>query len=373
MGSIREIQKKDGTVSYHAEVRIKKPKKTERATFRTRTLAKKWIQDIESAIRDGRHFRTAEAKRHTVAELIDRFISEWLPKYEKYEAKQKRLLMWWRGEIGHFLLADLLQAHVVVGRDKLLAGTTYRKTKRSGGTVNRYLAALSKVFTVAVKEWQWLEENPVSKVSKPSESRGRSRFLSKEEIGPLLESCKRSPSPYLYPIVKIALLSGMRFGEIANLQWDEVDFELRQIILHETKNGDTRIVPMTNEMERAFRECQTYSPDRKGYVFPARRRGVNKPVAGIRYAFIKAAQEAGIEEGFRFHDLRHTACSHMAMNGASQGELMEILGHRSPRMTTRYRHYSKKHIANVMERTQVNLLEEGNDEQSCETTTSRSV
>jgi integrase len=369
MGSIREVPQKNGGFSYHAEVRIK-GSRPQRASFRTRTLAKKWVQDVESAIRDGRHFRTAEAKRHTVAELIDRFISEWLPKYEKYEAKQKRLLMWWRREIGHFLLADLLPAHVVAGRDKLLAGTTYRQTKRSGGTVNRYLAALSKVFTVAVKEWQWLEENSVSKVSKSSESKGRSRFLSKEEIGPLLESCKRSPSPYLYPIVKIALLSGMRFGEIANLQWADVDFELHQVILHETKNGDTRIVPMTNEMERAFRECQTYVSDRKGYVFPSQRRGANKPVAGVRYALLKATQEAGIE-AFRFHDLRHTACSHMAMNGATQGELQEILGHRSSRMTARYRHYSKKHIANVMERTQANLLDEVNDEKSSEANKTR--
>ena len=371
MGTIRKIPKKDGGDSYHAEVRIKGGK-PQRASFRTRTLAKKWIQDTESAIRDGRHFRTAEAKRHTVAELIDRFIAEGLSRYEKYAAKQKRLLMWWHGEIGHLLLADILPSHVVAGRDKLLAGTTNKQTNRSGSTVNRYLAALSKVFTVAVKEWQWVEENPVRKVSKPSESKGRNRFLDKEEIVALLESCKRSPSPYLYSIVKLALLSGMRFGEIANLRWSDVDFEQRQVFLRETKNGDSRVVPIISEMEKVFRECQTYNSERKGYIFPARRLGAHKPVGGIRYAFVNAAQEAGISD-FRFHDLRHTACSHMAMNGATQGELMEILGHRSPRMTVRYRHYSKKHIANVMERTQANLLEEANDEQSSKATTSRPV
>jgi integrase len=365
MGSIREVLKSNGEVSFHAEVRIK-GSKPQRASFRTKTLAKKWIQDVESAIRDGRHFRTAEAKRHNVAELIDRFITEWCPRYEKYAAKQKQLLMWWRNEIGHFLLADILPSHIVAGRDKLLAGTTYRETKRSGSTVNRYLAAISKAFTVAVKEWQWIEENPVTKVSKPSESKGRSRFLDKEEIVALLDACRGSSHPYLYSIVKLALLSGMRFGEIANLKWVDIDFEQRHVILHETKNGDSRIVPITNEIERAFRECQTYSNERKGYVFPARRLGSHKPVAGIRHAFIKAAKAANIED-FRFHDLRHTACSHMAMNGASQGELMEILGHRSPRMTVRYRHYSKKHIANVMERTQANLLDEVSHEQSDKT------
>jgi hypothetical protein len=84
MGTIREHPKKDGSYSYHAEVRIKGAK-PERESFRTRTLAKKWIQDTESAIRDGRHFRTAESKKHTVGQLIDRFIAEWSQKYEEYQ------------------------------------------------------------------------------------------------------------------------------------------------------------------------------------------------------------------------------------------------------------------------------------------------
>ncbi len=53
---------------------------------------------------------------------------------------------------------------------------------------------------------------------------------------------------------------------------------------------------------------------------------------------------------FRFHDLRHTAASYMAMSGATQGELMALLGHRSPQMTRRYAHYSQDHLSKVMER-----------------------
>lgn len=70
MGTIREYKKEDGSVSYHAEVRLK-GYPSQRASFQTRTLAKKWIQDTESSIRDGRHFSTAEAKKHTVNNLID--------------------------------------------------------------------------------------------------------------------------------------------------------------------------------------------------------------------------------------------------------------------------------------------------------------
>lgn len=56
MGTIREVTRKDGSSSFHAEVRLK-GHPPEQASFRTRSLAKKWIQDIESSIRDGRHFK----------------------------------------------------------------------------------------------------------------------------------------------------------------------------------------------------------------------------------------------------------------------------------------------------------------------------
>jgi site-specific recombinase XerD len=72
-------------------------------------------------------------------------------------------------------------------------------------TVKRYLAALSHTFTVAVCEWQWMNENPCQRVSKPTEPRGRIRFLSDDERQQLLEACKTSRCPYLYIVVLIAL------------------------------------------------------------------------------------------------------------------------------------------------------------------------
>lgn len=111
-------------------------------------------------------------------------------------------------------------------RDSLLSGTTRQSEKRSPSTVNRYIAILSHVFNIAIQEWQWIDENPVAKIRKPKESKGRDRYLSTDEINRLLPVCKASERPYLYLIVLIALHTGARRGEILDLTWQEVDFKL---------------------------------------------------------------------------------------------------------------------------------------------------
>ncbi len=75
----------------------------------------------------------------------------------------------------------------------------------------------------------------------------------------------------------------------------------------------------------------------------------------IRKSFHKALILSNIEN-FKYHDLRHTCASHLAMNGATQGELMEILGHRSPTMTRRYAHFSKEHISRILQKTSNSLM-----------------
>lgn len=136
-----------------------------------------------------------------------------------------------------FFSSELSAPHITAVRDKLLSETTSKKTRRSASTVNRYLAAFSKVLSVAVKEWEWLEENPMLKISKPKESRGRDRFLDRNEIHRLLEACKAPSNPNLYAIVALAIFTGMRYGEIIKLQWCDINFERRFITLQETKNG----------------------------------------------------------------------------------------------------------------------------------------
>lgn len=347
MGSIRECPRKDGTCTYHAEVRMKEH--SQRATFRTRSLAKKWIQDVESAIRDGRHFKTAESKRHTVGEMIDRFITQWLSKHPQRQKKQSSYLQWWKQYCGDLTLSKLSPAVIAEARDQLLTETTVRGGLRSSSTVNRYLSAFGKALTVAVKEWGWLEDSPMRNVTKPPEGRGRERFLTISEKNRLLEACRESRNLNLLPIVSLAIITAMRLGEITGLRWTDIDFERRTATLWCTKNGDKRVVPLTMEAVAIFKSCPTYGGATEERVFQSKRNGRTEKRISIREAFENALRKAEIKD-FRFHDLRHTAASYMAMGGATQGELMAILGHRSPAMTRRYAHYSQDHLNNVVEK-----------------------
>jgi len=344
MATITERLAKDGTKRYRAEVRMKGcPRQT--ASFKRLTDAKKWIQDTESAIRDGRHFKTVEAKKHTFADLADRYIKDVLPKKPKQELRQKMQLEWWKEKMGVYLLADITPALIVQYRDELANGTTYRHTQRSPATVVRYMAALSHAFTIAVKEWGWLDDSPTRKVTKPSESEGRVRFLDDDERAKLLTACKESSNPLLYPCVILALSTGMRQGELMGLKWPDVNLKDGFLILHKTKNGTRRRVPLAGHGLELLREHAKVRRLDTQLLFP----GIvhaDKPLS-LRGAFETALKVAAITD-FKWHDLRHCTASYLAMNGASLAEIAEILGHKTLQMVKRYAHLSDGHVSNVV-------------------------
>ena len=357
MATITERMDGAGAKSYRVEVRLKGyPRQS--ATFSRKTDAKKWAQATESAIREGRHFGTVEAKRHTLAELIDRYTKDVLPtKKPKTQEPQGSQLAWWKKRIGERTLADCTPALLAEYRDILREEPIAPRTEdpekagpprhRSPASINRYLAVLSHAFTVAVKEYGWLDSNPVLKVTKPKEPRGRVRFLDDDERERLLTACKASASPDLYPAVILALSTGGRAQEVLGLRWPQVDFARNVATLHETKNGERRVLPLAGpalELLRTRSKVRRLDTD---LVFPGRT-NPTKPV-DLRTPFETALKAAKIED-FRWHDLRHTAASYLAMDGASLAEIAEVLGHKTLAMVKRYAHLSEAHTAGVVER-----------------------
>lgn len=345
MATIEKRSSKSGQTVYRVKVRLKgHPAQT--ATFNRLTDARKWAQQTESAIQEGRYFKTTEARKHTLNKAIDRYIKNVLPLKPRNIKNQTLQLNWWKEAIGTYLLADVTPSLIVEQREKLAKGITKQGRKRSPATVNRYLAALSHVFTLAVKEWGWVEDNPFRKVTKFKESRGRVRFLSDEERERLLNVCRDSKSSTLYLAVVLSLSTGARKMELLSLHWSDVDLNRKVIVLHETKNGDRRLLPLSG---LAFELVKEHSKVRRidtDFIFPNQKG--DKPL-DIRSAWERALEKAEIED-FRFHDLRHSAASYLAMNGATMAEIAEVLGHKTLQMVKRYAHLSDAHTAGVVAR-----------------------
>lgn len=347
MAAINKHVSKDGQITYRVRIRLKGyPIQTN--TFKRQTDAKKWVQDTESAIREGRHFKTAEAKKHTLGELIDRYVKDVLPKKPKQIKDQGHQLGWWKEKIGNRLLSDVTTALIVECRDSL--GET-----RSPATVVRYMAALSHAFSIAVNEWQWLEDSPMRKVKKPTESRGRVRFLDNDERAKLLAACKESSNKWLYLCVVLALATGMRQAELMGLKWSDVNLKDGFLILHETKNGERRRVPLSGLALTLLQEHAIVKRIDTNLLFPSNV-DLQKPIH-LRKPWETALKTAGIKD-FHWHDLRHCTASYLAMNGASLAEIAEVLGHKTLQMVKRYAHLSDGHVSNVVASMNKKIFEE---------------
>lgn len=343
MKGIQERKTKDGETRYRVQVRMKGHPPV-RATFKSKTKAKLWKQETECSIREGRYFKTTEARKHTLQEAICRYERDVLP--NKPRAKQEQQLRWWKEQIGSYSLADLTPSLIAEYRDKLSQSTTKFGRKMASTTILRYLAALSHVMTTASTEWGWVEDSPLKNVKKPKVGTLRARFLSEEECERLLKVCKESSSPYLYPVVVLALATGMRKSEILNLTASSIDLINGRIVLERTKNGERRLVFLKGHALVIIQELLLKKQQNFNYIFPSQS-GL-QPI-DVRSPWEQALKDASIEN-FKFHDLRHSAASFLLMSGASLAEVAEVLGHKTLAMVKRYAHLSESHTSNVVSR-----------------------
>ena len=152
------------------------------------------------------------------------------------------------------------------------------------------------------------------------------------------------------PVLKIALLTGLRLGEIRRLTWNRIDLSKRTLLVGQskTKAGTGRMIPMHTELYRVFTEQAAYLArklerpiEQSWYVFPFmnRRKPVDptQPVTSVKTAWESVREAAGLSD-FRFHDLRHTALTHLAEAGVPEETMKSIMGHMSRAMLERYSH-----------------------------------
>ena len=233
---------------------------------------------------------------------------------------------------------------ITAARDKLLAQPGPNGRRRGAATSNRYLAALSHVFSTAVRDWELLDSNPVSKLRKLKEPRGRQRFLSEPEAWKLLAACNKHGGENLHDVVLLAMSTGMRRNEILSLRYKQVDVGAGMIYLVDTKNGESRGVPLAGLAQEAMTKRAANMVGSDKLLFRGK---TGRTPFDIRKPWYRAVAETKLVD-LRFHDLRHTAASFLAKGGASLAIIGEILGHKSAVMTKRYSHFAHAHLRTVV-------------------------
>jgi integrase len=306
-----------------------------RRTFSTRGEAETWAEVEKKRIKLE---LARNSSRRTLGDALERYTKTALA--EKAKTTQRtddRLLKWWylrHGDLDlHLVTPDLIAA----ARDEV-------RRKASGPTANRYLAALSAVLSRAYREWGWIGENPVSRVTRYGESQGRVRWLTQDEIARLLDACGRSKRPELRTLVLMALTTGMRQGELLRLTWDDVDLKRRVLVLQVTKNGDRRGIPIADPLAAALRRLPKHAGTR--LLFPPARPGTKDSWWTYRKPWAWAVAEAKLDD-WRFHDTRHCAASYLVMNGVKERVIAELLGHKTLAMVKRYSHVGADQMAEV--------------------------
>ncbi len=218
--------------------------------------------------------------------------------------------------------------------------------KASNATINRERSFLKAVLNRAVK-WGVIDKNPIQGMESLPEQHLFNRYLSIDETLALMESCES----HLKPMIVTAVYTGLRWGNVRKLRWDEVDFENSIISLKSSKTSEL-IYPLPDPVKA---ELSQIPHNGNPHVFINSETGL--PWENLRHAFYRAKKKAGITKPFRFHDLRHSFASNLVMNGQDVKTVQELLGHRCITTTLRYVHldisHKKKAVDGLFQKKQI--------------------
>ncbi len=294
---------------------------------KSKRIAERKLYEVELKRDKGEHLDILE--RDDI--LFDDFVKDYLAysKANKAPGSYKRDLTSKRALLKYFSGQSLTE----IKPQEIERYKAERQKTVTNATINRELAFLSHLYTMA-KKWDKIDKDPTKKVQKLKEPPGRTRFLTEDELLRLLNECP----DHIVPIIITAVNSGIRKSNLLNLKWNQIDLNNSQIKIISSKNNESRIIPMNNTLVDLFKNLEHRNEE--DYVF-ARKNG--RRIKNIIEGFKAALNRAEILD-FRFHDLRHTFGSHLAMSGANIKTIQKLMGHKDISMTLRYAHLSQDHL-----------------------------
>lgn len=351
---------KKGT-AYQAIIRVK-GYKTLCKTFKLKSLAQAWAEPIEIAMKNGTFKEkpdiTDDSLRlniNSCHDLIEYFRNEIAPDRYASPENYDAMFDWWDRQIGHYKVNELSASIISAKKERLRKEHIYKgkkETTRNNNTVNKYLLCLSAILSHSVKELELIEINPCTKVKLMPKPKGRTRFLSIDEISTFLNACKEH-SLMVYIFALISISTGARYSEVLHLKVENIDYQNCQVHYLDTKNKEHRGVPIEQNVLELVKQYIAENKIDSGNIFRPKRKDGDYPyIKGVLEKIIKNLEF----EDFRIHDIRHTTASYIAMNGGSLLDIAEILGQKSLVMARRYSHLTKKHTATVLNKVTTKIL-----------------
>jgi integrase len=302
-------------------------------SFSSEPEATQWLKKTQAQLELGLY--QEEVKNQVTLKVgFSEAVEKYIPSHSVHKGNHKTeagilriLAKRWEGKS----LSAINKQDIVLLKDDLIA------KGRAASTINHYLNALSQLYQIAVNEWGLKVTNPVTGIKRMSEPQGRMKRLSKEAETALLSCCHKLKLGYLADIIVVAIETGMRCGEILSMRWEDVDFVNRRVLLRDTKNGDSRQVPLSSRVKTILEQLSSRNTD--DLVFPYCRWAIRRHYT--RAVKQSAESHKGAQNPFtdlRFHDLRHEALSRLSDKGLNVIEIAHISGHRTLSMLRRYTH-----------------------------------
>ena len=294
-------------------------------TFPNKASALKWSQRVES---DPEKFLAEQLPEdhqlRTVGDLVRNYGKEVTPQKKGRDKERFRLRVLQRSYLSGVSLSELKPHHITKFRED-------RLKEVSAGTVLKDLGLLSAVINTGMTKWgleNVLRSNPVSLISKPRAPRPRDRRLEAGELERLL-AAGASPNPWFRVVVLFAIETGTRRGETLSLTWENVHLGKRYVHLPDTKNRDSRDVPLSPQALELLRDLPKDIREDQ-VVFPMH-------FEALKSSWRRACCKACISD-MRFHDLRQEATSRFFEKGLNVMDVSAITGHKDLRILQRYTH-----------------------------------
>jgi integrase len=302
-------------------------------------LAQRILDKVKGEIAEGKWFERLPGEDRTFEELMEKYMAEHsaINKAPRSHARDKSLKKHLVDFFGNFPLLKITPSLIAEYK------TARRGTGISPRTLNYELALMSHAFTLAIKEWEWVRENPVKKVSKEKVNNLIERWLTLEEENKLLESSLG----WLKEIMSFAIATGFRESEILDLKWSLVDLSRRTITILEQKNQGPDTLPLNERALNILKERRRMRPDGTEFVF-CTQKGTRIGSRNLLRAFYSALRKSKIEP-LRFHDLRHTFATRLVQAGVDLYTVQKLGRWKNISMVMRYAHHYPESLRSGIE------------------------